>query len=108
MTQEQANTILRALDLWERDMAFIGGATLTDRPDLPLSPATSWKMNFSKEWQAMLDARAAVIAAAPHSSFLRIDGNIHPQMMRQSGPARYAGEPLESKGAGTPKGGRDA
>ncbi len=40
-------TVIGVLDTCERNFAFIGGCTLTDRPDLPLSPDTSWQMDVS-------------------------------------------------------------
>lgn len=52
--------VLHALDLCERNFAFIGGCTLTDRPGIPRSPQTYWKMNFAPQLAAIADARAAV------------------------------------------------
>lgn len=49
-------SVLDVLELCERDFAFIGGCTMTDRPDLPLSPETSWVMDVS---QRLADIRAA-------------------------------------------------
>jgi len=95
MTEAQAHTILYALDLWERDMAAIGGCVVTDRPDLPLSQV-GWKWDFRREWQAMLDARAAVMDALPMNSILRVDENISPPMKRLSVPAKCDKAPMDS------------
>lgn len=54
------HVVLHALELCERDFAFIGGCTMTDRPDLPLSSLTSWKMDFSQCFGAIDAARAAI------------------------------------------------
>ena len=53
-----------ALDACERDLAFIAGCTLTDRPDLPFCAETSWKMDFSKQLAAIADARVAACELA--------------------------------------------
>ena len=58
------HVVLHALDLCERDFAFIGGCTMTDRPDLPLSSQTSWKMDFSQCFDAIDAARAAIVELA--------------------------------------------
>ncbi|WP_448869605.1 hypothetical protein [Delftia acidovorans] len=42
--------------LARREFDFHGGCVATDRPDLPLSPDTSWTVDFSK-------ARAAIDVA---------------------------------------------
>lgn len=54
------HVVLHALELCERDFAFLGGCTMTDRPDLPLSSLTSWKMDFSQCFGAIDAARAAI------------------------------------------------
>ena len=54
-------SVIDVLDLCERDFAFIGGCTMTDRPDLQLSPETSWVMDVS---QRLADIRAAKRALA--------------------------------------------
>lgn len=41
-------SVLDVLEMCERDFAFIGGCTMTDMPDVPLSPETSWTMDFSR------------------------------------------------------------
>ena len=45
--REKPLTVLGVLDRCERDFAFIGGCTVTDRPDLPLSSDTSWQIDVS-------------------------------------------------------------
>lgn len=59
-----ANVVLYALDLCERDFAFIGGCTMTDMPHVPLSPETSWKMDFARQLAAIADARVAICQLA--------------------------------------------
>lgn len=56
-------TVMHALELCKRDFAFIGGCTMTDRPDLPLSPETSWTMDFSRQFAAIANAKAAIADA---------------------------------------------
>lgn len=50
-------SVLDVLEMCERDFAFIGGATLTDMPDVPLSPETSWTMDFSQVLAAIAVAK---------------------------------------------------
>lgn len=47
------------LDACARDLSLIGGCTLTDRPDLPLTPVTSWKLDVA---QRLADIEAAKVA----------------------------------------------
>lgn len=56
--------VLDALCLCEHDFDFIAGCTLTDRPDLPLSPETSWQMGFEAQKAAIAQARGAIGALA--------------------------------------------
>ena len=50
--------ILSALRRAEHDLAFLGGCTHTDRPDLPLSPDTSWTTDVTKTLAAISAAIA--------------------------------------------------
>lgn len=50
-------TVLEVLDRCERDFAFIGGCTVTDRPDLPLSADTSWQIDVSHLLESIRWAR---------------------------------------------------
>lgn len=50
-------SVLDVLELCERDFAFIGGCTMTDMPDVPLSPETSWKMDCTHVMAAIAVAK---------------------------------------------------
>ena len=50
-------SVLDVLEMCEREFAFIGGGTMTDMPDVPLSPATSWTMDFSQVLAAIAVAK---------------------------------------------------
>lgn len=52
--------VLSALKAAQHDLVFLGGCTHTDRPDLPLSPTTSWKTDVSATLAAINAAIAAV------------------------------------------------
>lgn len=60
MTACPRAVVLHALDLCERDFAFIAGCTVTDQPDLPPSEQARWKMDFSRQLAAIAAARAAM------------------------------------------------
>lgn len=60
LTQEQVDSLLDTLHRAKVDFAFVGGCILTDRPDLPLSPETSWTMDFSGV-MAAIDAAVAML-----------------------------------------------
>lgn len=60
MTDCPRAVVLHALDLCERDFAFIAGCTVTDQPDLPPSKQARWKMDFSRQLAAIAAARAAM------------------------------------------------
>lgn len=53
-------SVLDTLRLAKRELIFVGGCTLTDRPDLPLSPETSWTMDFTRVLGAIDDAIEAI------------------------------------------------
>nr|WP_311221361.1 MULTISPECIES: hypothetical protein [unclassified Acidovorax] len=40
-------SVVDTLEFAKREFVFIGGCVVTDRPDLPLSPDTSWTSDFS-------------------------------------------------------------
>lgn len=48
--------ILAVLEMAKREFLFAGGCVMTDRPDLPLSPETSWTADFSRVVAAIDDA----------------------------------------------------
>ena len=57
-------SVLDVLSMCERDFAFIGGCTMTDRPDLPLSSETSWKMDSSQVLAAIAVAKEKLNVSA--------------------------------------------
>lgn len=60
MNKDHTAVLLYALDLCERDLSFFGGCTMTDRPDLPLSPETSWRPDIARHLAAIEDAKAII------------------------------------------------
>ena len=56
-------SVLDVLELCERDFVFYGGCTMTDRPDLPLSPETSWKSDCSMVLAAINHAKRQLCGA---------------------------------------------
>lgn len=53
--------------LARREFDFHGGCVATDRPDLPLSPDTSWTVDFSRAWAAIDVAMDLLERAAPRT-----------------------------------------
>lgn len=51
---------IRAMQAAEHDLAFLGGCTHTDRPDLPLTEETSWTMDVSVELDQLENSAAAL------------------------------------------------
>ncbi|WP_130466448.1 hypothetical protein [Corticibacter populi] len=84
---------LHALGLCERDFAFIGGCTLTDRPDLQLSPETSWQMDVRGVLAAIDSAKAALRTWQPGT------GKEGGEMLTQI--TLPAGTPLSSENIGS-------
>lgn len=56
-------SLLDTLELAKREFVFIGGCVVTDRPDLPLSPDTSWTPDFSRVVAAIDDAIDQMVGA---------------------------------------------
>ena len=56
-------SLLDTLELAKREFVFIGGCVVTDRPDLPLSPDTSWTPDFSRVVAAIDDAIDQLVGA---------------------------------------------
>jgi hypothetical protein len=54
--------------LARREFDFHGGCVVTDRPDLPLSPETSWTVDFSRARAAIDVAMDLLDRAAPDAS----------------------------------------
>lgn len=50
-------SVLDVLEMCERDFAFLGGCTMTDMPHVPLSPETSWTMDFTHVMAAIAVAK---------------------------------------------------
>lgn len=53
--------------LARREFDFHGGCVATDRPDLPLSPDTSWTVDFSRARAAIDAAMDSLERAAPRT-----------------------------------------
>ena len=93
--------VLDALYLCERDIDFIAGCTLTDRPDLPLSPKTSWKMDFGPQKAAIAEARSAICALAAGRTGLECAGCSTCQLMEPaSNPPKDAPGRVGSRSPG--------
>lgn len=58
LTPQEAAFIDGVLEEIQRTLAFVGGCTLTDQPDQPLTPETSWTMNFRLKLMNIRTARA--------------------------------------------------
>lgn len=56
-------SLLDTFELIRQDLDFVGGCVLTDRPDLPLSPETSWTMDFTRLFGAIDDAIDQLVGA---------------------------------------------
>ncbi len=64
LTREQAGSVLDALHLAKTEFLFHSGCIATDRPDLPLSPETSWTVDFSRVLE-VIDAAVAMLGDGP-------------------------------------------
>lgn len=84
------------LMLARREFDFHGGCVVTDRPDLPLSPDTSWTVDFSRARTAIDEAVDLLARAAPRTR-LECDRCSSPL---ESGPlsirSKYAPAPSDS------------
>ncbi len=60
--------VLDALELAKRELVFLGGCTHTDRPDLPLSPETSWTTDVRPVLAALDEAILALDRLQVHVS----------------------------------------
>lgn len=60
--------------LARREFDFHGGCVATDRPDLPLSPDTSWTVDFARARAAIDVAMDLLERAAPPSGPEEVDG----------------------------------
>ena len=63
MAEPIPRSLLDPLELAKREFVFIGGCVVTDRPDLPLSPDTSWTPDFSRVVAAIDDAIDQMVGA---------------------------------------------
>lgn len=59
----ESRSLLDTLELAKREFLFSAGCVMTDRPDLPLSPETSWTMDFSRVVAAIDDAIDQLVGA---------------------------------------------
>lgn len=56
-------SVIDVLELCKRDLSFVGGCTLTDVPEVPLSPETSWTMDFTNLFAAIDDVIDLLVGA---------------------------------------------
>lgn len=76
--------------LARREFDFHGGCVATDRPDLPLSPDTSWTVDFSRA-RAAIDVAMDLLERATAPSWpAGADGNAGLQSGPMSRRSRYA------------------
>lgn len=78
--------------LARREFDFHGGCVATDRPDLPLSPDTSWTADFSRA-RAAIDIAMDLLERAAAPSRTDAGGNAHLQSGPLSSRSRYAPPP---------------
>lgn len=82
--------------LARREFDFHGGCVVTDRPDLPLSPDTSWTVDFARA-RAAIDVAMDLLARAVPRTDLGCDRCSGPP---ESGPlsirSKYAPVPSDS------------
>lgn len=82
--------------LARREFDFHGGCVATDRPDLPLSPDTSWTVDFARA-RAAIDVAVDLLARAVLRTDLECDRCSSPL---ESGPlstrSRYVPAPSDS------------
>ena len=90
-------SIVDVLDLCKRELAFIGGCTLTDMPDVPLSPETSWTMDFTWLFGAIDDAVDVLVGADRRTGPECADGHTSPPMRQISGRSKYVPAHLDSR-----------
>lgn len=92
-------SVVDTLELAKREFVFIGGCVVTDRPDLPLSPDTSWTPDFSRVVAAIDDAIDQMVGADRRTASLCAGcGNCQPT--RQiSARTKYVQAPPDSRKA---------
>lgn len=90
-------SVVDVLDLCQRELAFIGGCTLTDMPDVPLSPETSWTMDFTRLFEAIDDAIDLLVGADRRTGPECADGHTSPPMRQISGRSKYVPAHLDSR-----------
>lgn len=99
--QDRRNTIsvVDTLELAKREFVIIGGCVVTDRPDLPLSPDTSWTSDFSRVVAAIDDAIDQLVGAGRRTG-LECAGCSTSQPMRPiSARTKYVPAHLDSRTA---------
>jgi len=100
LTQEQIDSVLDTLHRAKTDFLFHGGCVATDRPDLPLSPKTSWTVDFSGVIAA-IDAAVAMLGGDPGRTDPECTGcSTRLPMNLTEVLARYEVEPLGSRSPG--------
>lgn len=96
-------SILETLEFAKREFLFAGGCTMTDRPDLPLSPDTSWTNDFSQVVAAIDDAIETLVGAEFRNVLRSVGCSTCPPMARISARTKYV---PAHQGSHTPEGGR--
>lgn len=56
-------SLIDTLEYAKREFLAIGGCTLTDRPDIPLTPQTCWTPDFAAVVSAIDDAMDLLVGA---------------------------------------------
>ena len=90
-------SVVDVLELCKRELAFIGGCTLTDMPDVPLSPETSWTMDFTWLFGVIDDALDLLVGADRRTAPECTDGNTSPPTRQISGRSKYVPAHLDSR-----------
>lgn len=92
-------SVLEVLEMCEREFAFIGGCTLTDSPNVPLSAETSWTMNFATVLAAIAAAKAKLGGGVDCSTAGECTGCSTAQPMGLTSiRSRFEQEPLDTHG----------
>lgn len=98
-TARKVLSVVDALELAKREFVFIGGCVVTDRPDLPLSPDTSWTPDFSRVVAAIDDAIDQIVGADRRTASRCAGCDSCQQTLRISARTKYVAAPLDSRTA---------
>lgn len=97
LSKEQVSSVLNALHRAKTEFLFHGSCIATDRPDLPLSPESSWTVDFSGVIAA-IDAAVAMLGGDPGRTDPECTGCSTRQPIEPAEVlARHEAEPLGSR-----------